>query len=60
MKTFEDLKEMGFEDLKQVIEKRNEEIKQDHDMVVLMGSLGVSPKHMNMYFDSVRKIQQMN
>ncbi len=31
--------------------------KQQHDMAALLGSLGVSPKHMNMYVDSITKIK---
>ncbi|WP_431785822.1 hypothetical protein [Paenibacillus lactis] len=31
---------------------------QQHDMATLLGSLGVSPKYMNMYMDSIKKINE--
>ena len=31
---------------------------QQHDMAALLGSLGVSPKYMNMYMDSIKKINE--
>jgi hypothetical protein len=59
MKSFEELMQMSIEDLRLELEEHCKHTKQDHNMAVLIGSLGVSPKHMNMYFDSVKAIRNM-
>lgn len=58
MKSYDELMKMSYKELKQEVLKNVEEMKQDHDTAVLMGSLGVSPKHMNMYFDSMKSIRE--
>jgi hypothetical protein len=35
-----------------------ENIKHDHNVAVKLGTLGVSPMHMNMYLESVKKIRE--
>ncbi|OMD67608.1 hypothetical protein [Paenibacillus odorifer] len=59
MKSFEELIKMSTDELRLELEEYNKHIKQDHDVAVLMGSLGVSTKHMDMYFDSVKIIKSM-
>jgi len=59
MKTYDRLIKMSIQELLFEIMNNTREVKRDHDTAVLMGSLGVSPKHMNMYFDSVKAIKNM-
>lgn len=46
-----------FEELLNELQLTISENKQQHEMAALLGSLGVSPKHMIMYVDSITKIK---
>lgn len=48
------------EELKKEYLKKTEQNKFGHDMAVLMGSHGISPKHMQMFEDSMSKINNHN
>lgn len=58
MNLFKQLMKSTKEELLLKLDRGIKESKQDHDTAVLMGSLGVSPKHMNMYFDSMKTIRE--
>jgi hypothetical protein len=46
------------EKLKKQFEDNMNSNKYEHDMAVLMGSLGVSPKYFDMYKESVKTIKE--
>ncbi|MBX4152273.1 hypothetical protein [Paenibacillus lautus] len=48
-----------FEKLLHELELNISDNKQQHDMAVQLGSLGVSPKYMKMYTDSMEKIKNL-
>ncbi|MNS17324.1 hypothetical protein D3C71_881570 [compost metagenome] len=56
MQTFKELMEMDTDELLNQLSTSIKENKPNHDAAVLMGSLGVSPSQMNLYFDSVNLI----
>jgi len=58
MRTFDTLMELECEELKRVFMKSVEDNRIGHDVAVMMGSLGVSPKHMEMYNESIRLIKE--
>lgn len=48
-----------FEELFKELELIINDNKQQHDMAVTLGSLGVSPKYMKMYMDSTKRIKEL-
>lgn len=53
---YEELKELEIEELRDIFRKNlNAEVP---NTLAYLGSLGVSPKHMNMYIDSMERINE--
>jgi glutathione synthase/RimK-type ligase-like ATP-grasp enzyme len=57
--SYRELLNMNLEELEHEFQKYLEEAKQDYKVVALMGSLGVSPKYMSMYFNSVNELRNL-
>jgi hypothetical protein len=55
--THKELLNLNEEELIQILNRNMNKIRDDHDIAVLMGALGVSPKHLSMYQQAALKIR---
>lgn len=57
MGLFKDLTEMSREELLELLDSNMKNNKQEYDLAVKMGSLGVSPSYMSRYIEATEKIK---
>jgi hypothetical protein len=58
MKLFQLLLQKSEKDLNNELRQQVQSNKYEHDMAVAMGSLGVSPYHMNLFTNSMKKMKE--